>query len=125
MSVKILSLPCHTGALKLPDTSWTIRVEDAQFQAHTFACQVKDGCFLSAHTKLAGFDRMVLLSNPELAQQYIDALAEIMKKRHGEFVKLTVEPFSGSDRRKGFDDPVVLARLKERNFAPNKPPRTL
>lgn len=103
--------------------AWTIRVEESAIQSHTFALQERDGCFLGAHTKLAGFDKMVRLSTPELAQQYIDAVADVMKKRHGEFVHLSVEVFGSSGRRKDFDDAVVLARMREQNFAPNMPPK--
>lgn len=101
---------------------WTIRFESTNRLANTFVLQEKHDCFLSANTKLAGFDKMVRLSCPELAQSFIDALKEVMKKRHGDLVQLTVESFSGSDRRKDFDDALVLARIKTRNFAPNRTP---
>lgn len=107
-----------------PPVAWTIQVNGANIQAHTFYLQEKNQCFLSAHTKLAGFDKMVRLSSHELAQSFIDALGDVIKKRTwGDDVRLTVEPLDGLDRRTDFDDAVVLARMKERNFAPNKAPK--
>lgn len=117
-----IRLPVGEQYSHAPPAAWTIRVENANPQAHTFACQEKNVCFISANTKLAGFDKMVRLSNPELAQSFIDALKEVMTKRHGDLVQLEIEPFTGSDRRVVFDDEVVLARIKTRNFAPNKAP---
>lgn len=103
-------------------TAWSIQVEGAHGQAHTFALQEKDGCFLSAHKKLAGWAKCVRLSSADLAKAFIDALAVVMKKRHGDGVRLMVVPFAGSVRRHLFDDAIVLARIKTHNFAPNKVP---
>lgn len=108
--------------VKSSPAAWTVRVEGAALQAHTFACQVKDGCFVSAHTKLAGWDKHVVLSTEALANDFRAAIFASMRKRHGDFVELTVE---ASDKRKNgtTDDVIVLARIRERNFAPNKSPK--
>ncbi len=50
--------------------NWTIRVEGAAIQWHTFALQSKDGCYISANTKLVGDDKAVSLSNEDLARRY-------------------------------------------------------
>ncbi len=103
-------------------TVWTIRVESGYIQPHTFALQTKDGCYMSAHTKLAGYDKLVRLSSPELAQNFIDATTKIMKKRHGDDVVLTVASCPDLSRKQKYDDQIVLARIKQNNFAPNKAP---
>ena len=103
-------------------TVWTIRVEYSNIQGHTFALQVHDGCYMSAHTKLAGFGKLVRLSSSELAQQFIDATTEVMKKRHGEDVLLVVEPWIDLTKKQKYDDQTVLARIKQNNFVPNKAP---
>ncbi len=103
-------------------TVWTIRVEYSNLQRHTFALQDHDGCYMSAHTKLAGFQKLAKLSSPELAQEFINATTEIMKKRHGEDVVLIVEPWIDLTRKQKYDDAIVLARIKQNNFAPNKIP---
>lgn len=104
-----------------PD-AWTIRVEEAGIQAHTFACQTKDGCFVSAHTKLAGFSKRVVLSKETLARDFCTAINAVMRKRHGDSVELILEP-SGRRKNGTTDDAIVLARIQERNFVPNKSPR--
>lgn len=102
--------------------AWTIRVEGSAIQSHTFALQERNGCH-GRDTKLAGFDKMVLLSTPELAQQYIDAVADVFKNRHGNFVQLSVEVIGSSGRLKDFDDAVGMARMREQNFPPNMTPK--
>jgi hypothetical protein len=103
------------------DTSWTIRVESAATQAHTFACQEKDGCFVSAHTKLAGFGKHVALSTEALADDFRTAIYPIMRKRHGDSVELILLRIQTVGRGKAckIDDEIVLARIRDRNFAPN------
>ncbi|WP_143752300.1 hypothetical protein [Burkholderia sp. SRS-W-2-2016] len=99
--------------------SWTIRVEHADLQSHTFALQAKDGCFLSANTKLAGYDKAVTLTSEALAERFRAAILGVMKKRHGEDVELIVEP---GGQRKSADDELVNARISQGVFAPNKRP---
>lgn len=104
-----------------PETLWTIRVEGAALQAHTFACQVKDGCFVSAHTKLAGWGKHVVVSTEAIANDFRTAIYPVMRKRHGDSVKLIAEVVAG--RKTGAtDDDIVLARIRTRNFAPNVAP---
>jgi len=103
-------------------TVWTIKVEYANSQRHTFALQSHDECYMSAHTKLAGFDKLVRLSSPELAQEFINATTEIMKKRHGDDISLIIEPCPDLSKKQKYDDQIVLARIKQNNFAPNKAP---
>jgi hypothetical protein len=45
----------------------TIGVEDAELQWHIYAIQCKGDCFLSANTKLVGFNKAVQLSSEVLA----------------------------------------------------------
>lgn len=104
-----------------PEISWTIRVESAVAQAHTFACQNKDGCFVSAHTKLAGFGKHVALSTEKLADTFRTAIYPTMRKRHGdsvELILLKIQTLGGGKVCK-IDDEIVLARIRDRNFAPN------
>ena len=120
----MLTILTHTegpSSSRIP-TAWTIRFESTNRLANTFVLQEKHECFISANTKLAGFDKMVRLSSPELAQSFIDALDEVMKRRHGDRVELTVEPYDDFGKRNNFDDALVQSRIKARNFAPNKAP---
>lgn len=102
---------------------WTVMVENAGIQSHTYALQAKDGCFVSAHTKLAGWGKAVVLTTRELAEEFRDAIYPVMRQRHGEQVELTVEPVIGM--RHGPDDAIVRARMAEKNYAPNKQPAQL
>lgn len=97
--------------------TWTIRVVNAAIQSHTHWLQSKDICYLSAHTKLADYNSAVTLSSETLAQAYCAAISEVMRRRHGDNVKLIVEP---GGRKKTPDDQVVAMRIAQRNFAPNK-----
>ena len=99
--------------------NWTIRVEGAAIQWHTFALQSNDGCYISANTKLVGYDKAVSLSNEDLANQFRTALLDIMKRRHGDEVELVVER---GGRGKHVDDTIVAARIAQKVFAPNKRP---
>lgn len=105
------------------DTTWTIQVESASTQAHTFACQDKDGCFVSANTKLAGFGKHVALSTEALANDFRTAIYPIMRKRHGDFVALTLLRIQtvGGGKACKIDDEIVLARIRDSNFSPNVP----
>lgn len=108
--------------VKSPPCAWTIRVEVAAVQAHTFACQTKDGCFVSAHTKLAGWGKRVVLSTERLARDFRTAIDAVMRKRHGDSIELILEP--SSKRKNGAtDDAIVLARIREHSFVPNKAPK--
>jgi len=104
-----------------PDTAWTIRVEGATTQVHTFACQVKDGCFVSPHTKLAGWGKHVVLSTEEIANDFLTAIYPVMRKRHGDSVELILEK-SARLKNGMTDDEIVQARIRTRNFAPNVAP---
>lgn len=105
-----------------PPQAWTIRIEDANIQTHTFACQVRDGCYVSAHTKLAGWTKRVVVSTQALAQDFCTAIDPIMRKRHGDDIKLMLEGCAWHKHMKT-DDDVVLARLRTRNFVPNVTPK--
>lgn len=102
---------------------WTIRVESAEFQWHTFALQSKGDCFLSANTKLVGFDKAVQLSSEELARLFCDAVFPTLRRRHGEAVLALVTTCSTTDSR--IDDLLVRARIEQGQFAPNKRPSNL
>ena len=119
-----IRIPVFDGdaGVKLSPAAWTIRVEGADLQAHTFACQTKDGCFVSAHTKLAGWGKHVVLSTEAIASDFRTAIYAVMRKRHGDYIELILE---ASDKRKNeaTDDVIVLARIREGNFAPNKSPK--
>jgi hypothetical protein len=107
---------------KQSPAAWTLRVEGANFQAHTFACQVKDGCFVSAHTKLAGWGKHVVLSTEAIARDFRTAIYAVMRKRHGNSIELILEP--STTLKNGItDDVIVLSRMRERNFVPNKAPK--
>jgi hypothetical protein len=60
--------------VKPSSSAWTIRVEGTRLQAHTFACQEKDGCFVSAHTKLTRWGKHVVLSTEALARDFRTAI---------------------------------------------------
>jgi hypothetical protein len=109
--------------MKKINNLWTIRVEDAEMQWHTFAIQSKGDCFLSANTKLVGVDNRVQLSSEELAKSFCDALLPTMRRRHGGAVSLVLASCSTADAR--IDDALVRARIEEGLFAPNKRPARL
>lgn len=104
-----------------PPQAWTIRIEGANAQAHTFACQERDGCYISSHTKLAGWSKRVVVSTQAMAQDFCKAIYPVMRKRHGDDIQMVLE---GCDRHKYMDtdDDVVLVRLRTRNFVPNVRP---
>lgn len=118
-----IHIPVFDSAVEVGSspTAWTIRVEGAAIQAHTFACQIKDGCFVSAHTKLAGWGKHVVLSTEAIAGDFRTAIYAVMRKRHGDAIELILEAL-GKRISEATDDVIVLARIRERNFAPNKAP---
>lgn len=118
VAIRIPVFDCAPGVKPSP-AAWTIRVEGADLQAHTFACQEKDGCFVSAHTKLAGWGKHVVLSTEAIAHDFCTAIYAAMRKRHGDSIELILEA-SGKRKNEATDDVIVLARIRERNFAPNK-----
>lgn len=101
--------------------SWTIRIEDANLQASTFALQSKGDCYLSANTRLVGFDKALAVSSEELAQRFLDALMPTMRRRHGADVTLSISRCVQSKKRP-LDDVLVIARIEQDIFAPNKRP---
>lgn len=101
--------------------SWTIRIEDANLQGSTFALQSKGDCYLSANTKLVGFDKALTVSSEELAQRFLDAVMPTMRRRHGADVDLSVAQCVQSKKRP-LDDVLVIARIEQENFVPNKRP---
>lgn len=106
--------------MKKTNHFWTIRVEDAELQMHLFAIQSKGECFLSAHTKLVGFDKAVDLSSKALAIAFCKAVAPTLRHRHGEAVSFILATRQTSDAR--IDDVVVRGRIQHGVFAPNKRP---
>ncbi len=103
---------------KKPPT-WTIRVVGADLQWHTSWLQSKDCCYLTANTKLSDYSKAVTLTREDLAHEFCQALQGVMRKRHGDDVDLIVEP---GGQKKTVDDDVVIARIAQRLFAPNKRP---
>lgn len=106
--------------MKKMNNYWTIRIEDAELQWHTFAIQSKGDCFLSPNTKLVGFDKAVQLSSEELARSFCEAILPTLRRRHGEAVLATVATCRSTDSH--VDDLLVEARIEERLFAPNRKP---
>jgi hypothetical protein len=102
---------------------WTIVIDDAELQWHTFALQSKGECFLSANTKLVGVDKAVLLSNKDLAESFRGATLPTLRRRHGDAVRSSVACFCTTKAQ--VDDLLVQARIKESLFAPNKRPVSL
>lgn len=107
--------------MKKMNDFWTLRVEGAEFQWHIFAIQSKGDCFLSANTKLVGFDKAVQLSSEELAESFCEAVLPTLRRRHGDAVSATVASCRSTDSR--IDDSLVRARILEGLFAPNKRPK--
>jgi hypothetical protein len=99
---------------------WTITIDGAELQWHTFALQSKGECFLSAHTKLVGVDKAVLLSTRDLAESFREATLLTLRRRHGEAVRSTVATCRTSEVQ--VDDLLVQARIREGAFAPNRRP---
>lgn len=101
--------------------SWTIRIEDANLRGSTFALQSKGDCYVSANTKLVGFNKALAVSSEELAQRFLDALMPTMRRRHGEDVTLSIAHCVQSKKRP-LDDALAIARIEQENFVPNKRP---
>lgn len=106
--------------MKKMNDFWTIRVEEAELQWHLFAIQSKGDCFLSANTKLVGFNKAVHLSNEELAKSFCEAVLPTLRRRHGGSVSAIVTTCSTTEER--VDDLLVRARIAEGLFSPNKRP---
>lgn len=106
--------------MKKMNECWTICVEDAELQWHLFAIQSKGDCFLSANTKLVGFNKTVQLSSVELAESFRDAVLPTLRRRHGEAVRALIATCATTDHR--IDDSLVQARIRTNQFAPNKRP---
>jgi hypothetical protein len=97
---------------------WTIRIDDAALQSPTFALQSKGDCFLSANTKLVGFDKAVQLTTAEIAVSFRNAVLSTLQRRHGDAVRATVMFCSGTSTNT--DDVLVLGRITASLFTPNK-----
>jgi len=75
--------------------------------------------------------KCALLVDEPLAQAFASAVAAVLRKRHGDQVRVTVERWDSSPAeaelarlmaRARHDTSVVRARIREGNFAPNRPP---
>lgn len=102
---------------------WTIRISDAAPQSHLYALQEKDDCFLSANTKLVAVDKAVQVTSEELAMSFREAVLPTLRRRHGDKVQALIYTCQTSDNR--IDDALVVARITEKMFAPNKRPASL
>ncbi len=71
--------------------------------------------------KLVGFDKALAVSSEELAQRFLDALMPTMRRRHGQDVTLSIAHCVHSKKRP-LDDVLVMARIEQASFAPNKRP---
>lgn len=101
---------------------WTIAVQDARLQMNMLYLQSKGECFLSANTKLSSIDKAVKLKNKELAIKYRDAIFPTIQRRHGGLVQLNI--FSLQMDFGLYDDLLVISRITENQFSPNKKPAT-
>lgn len=102
---------------------WTIRIDDAAPQWHLYALQEKGDCYLSANTKIVGFDKAVQLTSEELAKSFREAVLPTLRRRHGEDVRALICTCQTTSSR--VDDPLVKARVAEVMFTPNKRPASL
>lgn len=102
---------------------WTISIEAAELQWHLFALQSKGDCYLSANTKIVGFDKAVQLTSEELALGFRDSVLPTLRRRHGEAVRATICSLGTTKMRN--DDELVAARIRENVFAPNKRPASV
>lgn len=85
---------------------------------------VHDECYVSANTKLCDFANSACLSSESLAKRYAEALLPVLRKRYGDGVRLVVAN-RGPQGRPEFDDALVLARIGQACFAPNRRPKTI
>ena len=99
---------------------WTIRVTDANYQAHLFAIQSKDDCYISANTKIVGFGKAVMISTHELALSFCDSILPTLRRRHGDNVQISLATCRTTQTH--HDDVLVRARIQEKQFAPNRRP---
>jgi len=114
---------------------FALRVEGLPSRSDSFAYLVeKVGCYLSPNTKLADQAKSALLLDELLAEAFVSAVMATLRKRHGEQVGLVVERWESSPSgaelarllaRARHDTSVVRARIREGNFAPNRPPLVL
>ncbi len=86
------------------------------------------------NTKLSDQGKGALLLDEPLAQAFASAVVPVLRKRHGEQVRLVIERWESSPTgaelarllaRARHDTSVVRARIREGNFAPNRPPLVL
>lgn len=111
---------------------FVLRVEGLTARGDTLAHIVeKHGCLLSPNTKLADQTKGALLLDEILAQAFADAVLPLMRKRHGDEVRLVTQRWESSPSRAelarqlalaGHDTSIVRARLRELNFTPNRAP---
>jgi hypothetical protein len=104
---------------------WSLRVENAEVRANTFALQCKGDCFLSPNTKLASFNKAVRLSSEELARSFSQAVQPTLRRRYGAETYAIVVSCSTTGSSRIDDDLLVQARIEESLFTPNKRPLRL
>jgi hypothetical protein len=119
-----------TGAGEL--ALYLLRIDGLAAQADTFAHLIEKGqCYLSPNTKLADQGKCAQLSDVTLAEAFAAAALPVLRKRHGDQVALEVEAWRSVPSatelarimaRVRHDTSVVRARLREKNFAPNRAP---
>ncbi len=102
---------------------WTISIEDAEPQWHLFALQSKGDCYLSANTKIVGFDKAVRLTSKELAIAFRESVLPTLRRRHGDAVLAMIHSLGTTKMRN--DDELVTTRMRESVLAPNKRPVSL
>ena len=109
-----------------------LRVEGLGTRSDSLAHLVeKHDCLLSPNTKLADQTKGALLLDEALAQAFADAVLPTMRKRHGDQVRLVIQCWESSPSgaelarqlaRARHDTSIVRAKLRERNFTPNRAP---
>ena len=109
-----------------------LHVEGLTARSDTLAHVVeKQDCLLSPNAKLADPAKGALLLDEALAHAFADAVLPVVRKRHGDGVRLVIQSWesspSGSElarqlARARHDTSIVRARLRERNFTPNRAP---
>ena len=103
--------------------TWTIQVKGKVATSLNIGrLIVDDELYVSANTKLCDFSNSACVSSKQIAQQFCDALLPILRKRYGDLVCLTVVN-RGTQGRPAYDDALVVARITQKMFAPNRPPK--
>lgn len=103
--------------------TWTIQVKGSVATSLNIGrLVVDDELYVSANTKLCDFSNSVCVSSKHLAQQFCDALSPILRKRYGDGCYLNVVN-RGTQGRPAYDDALVVARITQKMFAPNRPPQ--